>query len=266
MKKVLSILLSAVLLVGMLLISGCTKQTSADVDYIKEKGTLVVGVIDAPPLTSLNEEGEWAGFAVDLAKDFGKQLGVEVVFKEIEWAEMEHLLNDKTIDGVASALTLTADRRAVMECTKAYLNNSQIVVTKAERARRYTSAEDCLRLKFAVLDGSTHEELAKENGFIILAKDTTEEVLAAVSDGTADAAIVNSIFATTAIGKDNQFPDLARAFRLKNNRMGFAFLKGSQLAEQMNRYFLTTYTSGKMKKMAQPYSIEKLLVEQVTEQ
>ena len=266
MKKYLSILLTAVLLIGMLALGGCTKSTTEDVEYIRQKGTLVVGVIDAPPLTVLNDEGEWSGFAADLLRSFGKKLGVDVEFKEIEWDEMEHLLNDKTIDCVSSALTLTADRRAVMECTKAYLNNSQILVTKAANARRYTSAEDCLQIKIAVLDGSTHEDLAKDNGFIILAKDSTEDVLKAVSDGEADAAIINSIFATTAIGKGNQFPDLARSFRLKDNKMGFAFRKGSAIAEQMNNFLVTSYTSGQMKKLAAQYSIEKLLVEQVTEQ
>lgn len=265
MKRYVSILLTAVLLIATLALSGCNKTTTADLDYIKEKGTLVVGVIDAPPLTQLNDEGEWTGFAADLARSFGKKLGVDVEFKEIEWNEMEHLLNDKTIDCVSSALTLTAERRAVMECTKAYLNNSQILVTKSANARKYTTAEDCLQIKIAVLDGSTHEILAKENGFIILAKDSTEDALRAVSDGTADAAIINSIFATTAIGKGNEFPDLARSFRLKDNKMGFAFRKDSDLAQQMNDFFVTVYTSGQMKKMAQNYSIEKLLVEQVTE-
>ena len=258
MKKYLSILLTAVLLIGMLAVSGCSKSTTADLDYIKDKGTLVVGVIDAPPLTQLNDEGEWTGLAADLARGFGKKLGVDVEFKEIDWTQMEHLLNDKTIDCVASALTLTAERRAVMECTKAYLNNSQIVVTKAANARKYTSAEDCLQLKFAVLDGSTHETLAKENGFIIMAKGSTENALKAVSDGSADAAIVNSIYASTAIGKGNEFPDLAK--------IGFAFRKGSELAQQMNDYFVTAYTSGQMKQMASKYSIQKLITEQVTEQ
>ena len=266
MKKYVSILLAAVMLISMLAFSGCTKSTTEDLEYIRQKGTLVVGVIDAPPLTVLNDEGEWSGFAADLLRSFGKKLGVDVEFKEIEWDEMEHLLNDKTIDCVSSALTVTAVRRAVMECTKAYLNNTQLVVTKAANARKYTSAEDCLQIKIAVLDGSTHEDLAKDNGFIILAKDSTEDVLKAVSDGEADAAIINSIFATTAIGKGNQFPDLARSFRLKDNKMGFAFRKGSAIAEQMNNFLVTSYTSGQMKKLAAQYSIEKLLVEQVTEQ
>ncbi|MBO7689563.1 MAG: amino acid ABC transporter substrate-binding protein [Clostridia bacterium] len=265
MKKYVSILLTVVLLIGTLALSGCNSNVAADDLYVKDQGKLVVGVIDAPPLSELNDEGEWTGLSVDLARDFGKKLGVDVEFKEIEWTEMEHLLNDKTIDCVASALTLTADRRAVMECTKAYLNNSQIVVTKASVARRYTEPEQCLQLKFAVLDGSTHEALAKENGFLIIVKETTDEVLKAVSDGSANAAIINSTFATTAIGNGNEYPDLARAFRLKNNKIGFAFRKNSELAEQMNAYFVTAYTSGKMAKLAKNYSVQKLLVEQVTE-
>lgn len=106
MKKYVSILLAAVMLISILAFSGCTKSTTEDVEYIRQKGTLVVGVIDAPPLTVLNDEGEWSGFAADLLRSFGKKLGVDVEFKEIEWDEMEHLLNDKTIDCVSSALKI----------------------------------------------------------------------------------------------------------------------------------------------------------------
>ena len=111
-------------------------------------------------------------------------------------------------------------------------------IAMAENARKYTSAEDC----------------------------STENALKAVSDGSADAAIVNSIYASTAIGKGNEFPDLARSFRLKNNKIGFAFRKDSELATKMNDYFVTVYTSGQMKQMASKYAIQKLITEQVTEQ
>ena len=49
MKKYLSILLTALLLISMLAFSGCTKSSNEDVEYILKKNTLVVGVIDAPP-------------------------------------------------------------------------------------------------------------------------------------------------------------------------------------------------------------------------
>ena len=107
MKNYLSILLTAVLLISMLALSGCNSNVTADVEYVKDQGKLVVGVIDAPPLTELNDEGEWTGLAADLARGFGKELGVDVEFKEIDWTQMEHLLNDKTIDCVASATSTT---------------------------------------------------------------------------------------------------------------------------------------------------------------
>lgn len=265
MKKYLSVLLMAALLLCTLGVSGCSKSTSEDTNYVKDKGTLTVGLIEAPPMAYLNDAEEWVGFSIDLVRDFAKRLGVEVEFKEIDWTKKDQVLNEKTVDCIASAMTLTADRRAVMGCTNAYVNNSQIIVTKANHVRKYASAEDLLQAKVAVMNGSTHEELAKENGFVILVKDTNEEVLAAVSDGAADAAMVNSIYATTAIGAGNDFPDLARAFRMKDNKIGFAFRKDSDLTKRMNDYLVTVYTSGQMKKMAQQYNLEKLIVEQVTE-
>lgn len=265
MKKYGSVLLTAILLLSVLALSGCNQKKPSDMSYVKKKGTLVVGVISAPPLTVLSDDGKWTGFSVDLAKEFGEELGVDVKFKQIDWDDMEHLLNDKTIDCVSSALTLTAERRERMECTEAYINNSQIVVTKTENTRKYTDVEQCLKLKIAVLDGSSHEKLAKDNGLVILAKESTEDVLQAVADGTADAAIINSIFATTALGEGNDFPNLAPAFSLKDNKMGFAFRKDSDLAKQMNEFFLVRYTSGEMKKVAVKYDLEDVLVEQVVE-
>lgn len=264
MKKPLAIVLMLAMLCSLLALSACQTTRSEDLSYIRDKGTLVVGVVDAPPLT-YEEDGEWAGFAVDLCKGFAKQLGVEAEFKEIDWSQKEKLLDDKTIDCVSSAMTITPERREAMECSNAYLTNQQIVVTKADIARRYTSAEECLNLKFAVLDGSTHEELAKENGFLRVTTATTEEALQAVEDGRVDAAITNYTTAMTMIGEGNEFPDLARAFRLATTQFGVGFRKGSDLAAQFNDYLVTMYTGGSLKTMAKPYGVEKLLVEQVTE-
>ena len=86
MKKYLALLLTAVLLIGTLALSGCDPNVSADAAYVKDQGKLVVGVIDAPPLSQVNDEGEWEGLSVDLAKGFGKKLGVDVVFKGRRWS------------------------------------------------------------------------------------------------------------------------------------------------------------------------------------
>lgn len=265
MKKTRWIALVLVLLTGLFAFTACGSSRTADLDYVQKNGKLVIGVIEAEPLT-YEENGAWAGFTVDLMDEFAKELGVDAEFVEIDWSNMEQLLADKEIDCVASALTLTDARKEAMECSNGYLNNQQIVVTKADVARGYTSATDCLQLNFSVLDGSSHEEVARENGFRVFTTKTTDESLQAVSDGTMDATIINSILADQLIGEGNKYPDLARAFALTNVQFGVGFRQDSDLADEMNDFLVTMYTSGKMKEMAQPYSLENALVEQVSEQ
>lgn len=257
--------IALILLAGLFVLTACGSSKSADMDNVRKNGKLVIGVIEAEPLT-YEEDGKWTGFTVDLMEAFAEKLGVDAEFTEIDWSNMEQLLADHEIDCVASALTLTDARKEAMECSNGYLNNQQIVVTKADVARGYTSAESCLRLSFSVLNGSTHEELAHENGFRTFTTLTTDESLQAVSDGTVDATIINSLLADTLIGEGNKYPDLARAFALTNVQFGVGFRQDSDLAEQMNDFLVTMYTSGKMKEMAQPYSLENALVEQVSEQ
>ena len=90
-KKVLSMLLCAGLAATML--AGCGSKAgsdgdaaeTSDMDYVKEKGTLVVGITNFEPMDYKDESGEWIGFDADLAKAFAEELGVKVKFVEIDW-------------------------------------------------------------------------------------------------------------------------------------------------------------------------------------
>lgn len=99
-----------------------------DLDYVKEKGTLVVGITNFEPMDYQDEEGEWIGFDADMAKAFGESLGVDVEFVEIDWDNKILELDGKTIDCVWNGMTLTEEVTSSMECTDAYLNNAQVVV------------------------------------------------------------------------------------------------------------------------------------------
>lgn len=264
MKKPLALVLFATMLLSLLAFSGCSGKSTEDFRAVQDKGTLVIGVVEAAPLT-VQEDGEWTGFAVDVLKDFAKSIRVKAEFQSIEWADIDRVLAEKTVDCISSALTITPERKEKMTLSSPYLYNEQIVVTKANVARRYSTAEECLNLKFAVLDGSIHEDLAKEHGFLRFATNTTEEALEAVSEGRVDAAITNSTTANTFIGKGNRFPDLAKSFRLAKTQFGFGFRKNSDLAPQINNYLLTAYTGGTLTTLAKKYDLQKLLVEQVSE-
>lgn len=58
-------------------------SAESDLAYVKDKGTLVVGITDFEPM-DYKEEGsdEWVGFDADMAKAFADSLGVDVEFLE----------------------------------------------------------------------------------------------------------------------------------------------------------------------------------------
>lgn len=102
----------------------------SDVAYIQGKGTLVVGITDFAPMDYKDEMGEWIGFDADMARKVGEKLGVTVEFVEIDWDNKIFELDGKQIDVVWNGMTLTEEVTNAMECTNAYCNNAQVVITK----------------------------------------------------------------------------------------------------------------------------------------
>ena len=103
-------------------------EKDSDVEYIKNKGTLIVGITDFEPMDYKDESGKWIGFDADMAKIVGEELGVDVQFVEIDWDNKVMELNSKNIDVVWNGMTLTSEVTESMECTNAYCNNAQVVV------------------------------------------------------------------------------------------------------------------------------------------
>lgn len=109
-----------------------TAAADSDVDYIKEKGTLIVGITDFAPMDYKEGSDEWIGFDADMARVVGEQLGVTVEFVEIDWDNKIMELNSKSIDVVWNGMTLTNEVKEAMECSVAYCNNAQVVVVPAK--------------------------------------------------------------------------------------------------------------------------------------
>jgi polar amino acid transport system substrate-binding protein len=100
----------------------------SDVEYIKSKGTLIVGITDFEPMDYKDSSDNWIGFDADMAKIVAESLGVEIKFVEIDWDNKIMELNSKNIDVVWNGMTLTSEVTESMECTNAYCNNAQVIV------------------------------------------------------------------------------------------------------------------------------------------
>ena len=82
MKKLVALVLVAVMGLSMV---GCGKKDSSndsksDLEYVKEKGTLVVGVTDFAPMDYKDDSGNWIGFDADMASAFAESIGVKAEF------------------------------------------------------------------------------------------------------------------------------------------------------------------------------------------
>ena len=158
-RRVVSVLLCTVLAVSMM--AGCgsgSGGSDSDMEYVKDKGTLIVGITNFEPMDYQDENGEWIGFDADMARAFGESLGVDVEFVEIDWDNKIMELDSNTIDCVWNGMTLTEDVTSAMECTDAYLQNAQVVVVPQDVADQYQDEESLGDLTFAVEAGSAGED------------------------------------------------------------------------------------------------------------
>ena len=105
-------------------------ESDSDVAYIQDKGKLIVGITEFEPMDYKDDNGEWIGFDADMAKLVAEKLGVEIEFVVIDWDMKVNELDSKNIDVVWNGMTLTEGVMAAMECTNAYCENAQVVITK----------------------------------------------------------------------------------------------------------------------------------------
>lgn len=101
----------------------------SDVQYIKDKGKLIVGITEFAPMDYKDENGEWIGFDADMAKLVAKKLGVDIEFVVIEWDAKVMELESKAVDVVWNGMTLNDSVLNTLNCTNAYCNNAQVIVT-----------------------------------------------------------------------------------------------------------------------------------------
>jgi len=238
------------------------KASQTDMEYVKDKGTLVVGITDFEPMDYQKDSGEWIGFDADMAKAFAESLGVDVEFVEIDWDNKVMELDGKTIDCVWNGMTLVDEVTSAMECTKPYCNNAQVVIVPKDKADKYQDIESLKELSFAAEAGSAGEkELTKLELDCTPVKDQASALME-VSAGTSDAAVIDSLMAAAMVGEGTGYENLTYTVGLNSEQYGVGFRKGSDLAEALNKFFTESYKDGSMIKCAETYGVQAALIEQ----
>ena len=270
MKKIIALVMAALLVFAF---AGCTDTkvneetstnealenesvaTESDLDYIKNKGTLVVGITDYAPMDyKVEGSDEWTGFDAEFARAFAKELGVNVEFIEIDWDNKVFELSAKKIDCIWNGMTITDEILLTTSVSDAYVKNAQVVVMAADKVADYADAASMADLEFAVEVGSAGEKVANENSFRNVAVDTQSKALMEVQAGTADACIIDITMADAMTGEGTSYATLAKGIELTSEEYGVSFRKGSDVTAVLNQFMVDNKTEI-LEPLAQKYEL-----------
>ena len=256
MKKMFAIVLS--LIMSASCFAGCAAETSdSDLDYVKDNGKLIVGITDYAPMDYKDENGEWTGFDAELARLFAKELGVEIEFFVIaDWSKKVFELDSKNIDVIWNGMTINDELKATTNCSKPYVLNAQVIVTKADIAGNYTTADSIKDLTIAVENGSTGEGVLKDLGITdYVAVDDQSKAIMEVAAGTSEACIVDITAANAMTGEGTSYPDLKIALSLNEEEYGVGFRKGSDITAKFNEFLEKCKEDGTLADLAAKYEL-----------
>lgn len=111
--------------------SGAVYRT---LDDIKASGKLVIGVFsDKNPFGYVDENGEYAGYDVELANRLAKELGVEVEYVSTEAASRVEFLQTGKVDIILANFTVTPERAKQVDFADPYMNVALGVVSHDDR-------------------------------------------------------------------------------------------------------------------------------------
>ena len=238
-----------------------TPAAESDMAYVKEKGTLVVGMTDFAPMDYKDENGEWIGFDADMAKAFAESLGVEVEFLEINWDNKLMELDTKGIDVIWNGMTINDEVKAGASVSEPYCRNGQVVVVPADKAEDYQTVESLSGLNFAVENGSQGAAQLDELGLSYVAKTTQADALMEVASGASDACVIDLLMAGAMIGEGTSYPGLTYTVQLNDEEYGVAFRKGSDLTEAFNSFWKEAYDAGTVMEVATTYGVQESVIE-----
>ena len=238
--------------------SAAASETAAsDLDYIKEKGKMVIGYTVYEPMNYTDADGNFTGFDTELATAVCEKLGVEPEFVEINWDTKVVELDAKSIDCIWNGLTLTDEIKENTAATRPYAKNAQVVVVRD--GTDYSSTADLVGKTVVAEAGSAGEAAIEGDENLAQAdyvsKSVQTDCLMEVAAGTADAAVLDLTLANAMIGEGTDYASLKIVDELNAEEYGVAFRKGSDAAAAVDAAFDELKADGTMQALADKYDL-----------
>ncbi|MBE6799093.1 MAG: transporter substrate-binding domain-containing protein [Ruminococcaceae bacterium] len=161
MKKILSLVLCIVMVLGICAMAGCGK---------KEDNKLTMATNAAFPPYEYKEGNGFAGIDVEIAGLIAEKLGMELEIVDIEFGAIVAGVQSGKYDMGMAGMTVTEDRKASVDFSNTYATGIQSVIVAGDST--YTSYEDF----YTGFDAEGNPTGVKENIKIGVQQDTTGDI------------------------------------------------------------------------------------------
>jgi polar amino acid transport system substrate-binding protein len=259
MKRGKAFLLAVCILAGFL--CGCGYQGDGEAAGTEQMPVLRIGIDSSyEPYSYVDQNGNYAGLDIDLAREACRRMGREPVFTAIKWDNKNMYLEDGSIDCIWSCFSMNG-REEDYDWVGPYMYSRQMVAVRSDSDVEVLSDLDGRRV--AVMSSTKPESIFLEqaDGDIPDVSDVycmtdMDQVFAALQAGYVDAAaghetVMRQYMATTS----GNYRLLDEA--LQSVDVGIAFEKGknAELAEELTQALDTMKADGTLQDLLEAYEI-----------
>ena len=145
-----------ILMVAVLLLSGCAKQAPANrLEAIQQAGKIVVGTsADYEPWEFKNEKDEFVGIDMEIMREIGNRMGVEVEFQDLGFDTLVAAVQTGNIDAAIAAMASTTERREQVDFSMAYYTGPNVMLVRADSDISFTDPLEAANYKIGTQSGT----------------------------------------------------------------------------------------------------------------
>ena len=251
MKKIIAIILTALLLVSMAACSGGNDGMTL------EKGKLIMSTnAEFPPYEMTTDDGGFAGIDIEIAQAIAEKLGLELVIDDMDFDGALMAVQQGKSDMVMAGVTVNEKRLKVMDFSNSYATGVQVVIVKEGSDVTMDNLGDKLIGTQRGTTGYIYASDTPENGGYgedhVVAYDSGITAVQALMNGQVDAVIIDNAPAQEFVKANPGLTILEGEWAVEDYAIGFA--KGNtELKEAVNKALAELTADGTIQKIIDKY-------------
>lgn len=248
MKKLLTIALTAVMVLGLMTGCGAKEETKNSIKFATNP--------EFPPfeyITANGVLGEYDGIDMAIVKKIGEDTGMEVSMESMEFDSLLIGLQNGTVDAIIAGMTITDERKESVDFSTPYYTATQVMIVMEDSD--ITCAADMEGKTIAVVQGYTGETCVQELGYPYEAFKKGTECVMELTNGKCDAVVIDSATAQKYVADNPGTKIVEDADAFAAEEYGIAVQKGNkELLDKINASVEKMLADGTISELAVKYS------------